>query len=93
MTLILIPIEILILIRPLQAALRARGVEVVCFDQLTPSAVADYCGQRGYLQILWECGGHLAAAAAAEGVFHKARALQRRRGLGFGAAPNPGRKP
>lgn len=31
--------------------LRARGVEVVEFDFLTPEAVADYCYARGFLQV------------------------------------------
>lgn len=34
-----------------QAKLRARGVEVVEFDFLTPEAVADYCYSRGFLQV------------------------------------------
>ena len=31
--------------------LRARGVEVVEFDFLTPELVADYCYDRGFLQV------------------------------------------
>jgi diaminohydroxyphosphoribosylaminopyrimidine deaminase/5-amino-6-(5-phosphoribosylamino)uracil reductase len=34
-----------------QALLRARGVEVVEFDFLTPENVADYCYERGFLQV------------------------------------------
>lgn len=34
-----------------QAALRSKGVEVIEFDFLTPEAVADYCYQRGFLQV------------------------------------------
>jgi diaminohydroxyphosphoribosylaminopyrimidine deaminase/5-amino-6-(5-phosphoribosylamino)uracil reductase len=34
-----------------QQALRAKGVEVVDFDFLTPEAVADYCYERGFLQV------------------------------------------
>ena len=34
-----------------QAKLRARGVEVVEFDFLTPEAVAEYCFDRGWLQV------------------------------------------
>jgi hypothetical protein len=34
-----------------QQALRAKGVEVVEFDFLTPEAVADYCYERGFLQV------------------------------------------
>jgi hypothetical protein len=34
-----------------QQALRSKGVEVVEFDFLTPEAVADYCYERGFLQV------------------------------------------
>ena len=58
-----------------QTQLRARGVEVVEFDFLTPHAVAAYCYERGFLQCLWECGGTLAAPAIAAGVIHKTLAF------------------
>lgn len=58
-----------------QQKLRARGVEVVEFDFLTPDAVAAYCYDRGFLQCLWECGGTLAAPAIAAGVIHKTLAF------------------
>ena len=41
---------------PPQAALRARGVEVIEFDFLHPGVAADYLADRGCLQLLWECG-------------------------------------
>lgn len=47
---------------------RSRGVE---FDFLTPKAVMEYCYNRGFLSILWECGGMLSAPAIASGVIHK----------------------
>lgn len=34
-----------------QQMLRSKGVEVVEFDFLTPEAVADYCYERGFLQV------------------------------------------
>ena len=34
-----------------QQSLRSKGVEVVEFDFLTPDAVADYCYERGFLQV------------------------------------------
>lgn len=58
-----------------QDMLRARGVEVVQFDFLTPDAVAAYCHDRGFLQCLWECGGTLAAPAIASRVIQKAMAF------------------
>ena len=57
------------------AELRALGVEVVEFDELTPGAVADYCAKRGYLQLFWECGGGLAGPALTDGVFHHVMAF------------------
>lgn len=65
-----------------QTMLRGRGVEVVEFDFLTPAAVSSYCYDRGFLQILWECGGTLSAPAIAAGVIHKVSAGwgRRRRG-------------
>lgn len=58
-----------------QRKLRAKGVEVVEFDFLTPDAVAAYCYERGFLQCLWECGGTLSAPAIAAGVIHKTLAF------------------
>lgn len=54
-----------------QARLAARGVEIVEFDFLTPRGVMDYCYERGFLSVLWECGGTLSAPAIASGVIHK----------------------
>ena len=61
--------------RGFQEQLRAKGVEVVQFDFLTPDAVAHYCSARGFLQCLWECGGTLAAPAIASQTVHKAMAF------------------
>jgi hypothetical protein len=35
-----------------QQFLRSKGVEVIEFDFLTPDAVADYCYERGFLQVI-----------------------------------------
>ncbi len=48
------------------------GVEVVEFELLTPRRVMEYCYTRGFLQIMWECGGLLSAPAISSGVIHKA---------------------
>ena len=58
-----------------QARLRDRGVEVIEFDFLTPDAVAEYCYARGFMQLLWECGGMLAAPAIAGNAIHKVMAF------------------
>lgn len=39
-----------------QQHLRARGVEVVEFDFLTPDNVANYCFERGFLQVRLTAG-------------------------------------
>ncbi|DBA99900.1 hypothetical protein WJX77_000507 [Trebouxia sp. C0004] len=72
-----------------QQKLRARGVEVVEFDFLTPHAVAAYCYDRGFLQCLWECGGTLAAPAIAAGVIHKTLAFIAPKLIGGVRAPSP----
>ena len=54
-----------------QKFLASKGVEVVEFDMLNPREVMEYFHLRGYLSILWECGGTLAASAIASGVIHK----------------------
>lgn len=57
--------------RRFQKFLASKGVEVVEFDLLNPRDVMEYFHDRGYLQILWECGGTLAASAISSGVIHK----------------------
>lgn len=54
-----------------QRTLASKGVEVVEFDILNPRELMDYCYDRGYLSILWECGGVLSAPAIASGIIHK----------------------
>lgn len=54
-----------------QKFLASKGVEVVEFDILNPKDVMKYLYERGYLSILWECGGTLAASAICSGVIHK----------------------
>lgn len=54
-----------------QEKLTKKGIEVVEFDMLNPRDVMEYCYSRGYLSVLWECGGELAAAAINSAVIHK----------------------
>ncbi|EEH58146.1 uncharacterized protein MICPUCDRAFT_15833 [Micromonas pusilla CCMP1545] len=72
-----------------QAQLRELGVEVIEFDDLTPSAVAEYCGKRGYLQLFWECGGGLAAPALNDGVIHHVMAFIAPKIIGSSGGPAP----
>lgn len=57
--------------RKFQKYLASRGVEVVEFDILNSRDVMEYFHDRGYLSILWECGGTLAASAISSGLIHK----------------------
>ena len=72
-----------------QQMLRSRNVEVVEFDFLTPDALAEYCYIRGFLSLLWECGGTLAAPAIAGGAIHKTMAFLAPKLIGGSRAPTP----
>eukprot|EP00240_Pyramimonas_obovata_P002222 CAMPEP_0118926750 /NCGR_PEP_ID=MMETSP1169-20130426/4373_1 /TAXON_ID=36882 /ORGANISM="Pyramimonas obovata, Strain CCMP722" /LENGTH=457 /DNA_ID=CAMNT_0006868371 /DNA_START=263 /DNA_END=1632 /DNA_ORIENTATION=- len=72
-----------------QNQLRARGVEVVEFDFLNPGVAADYLASRGCLQLLWECGGTLAAPAISDRVIHKTMAFIAPKLIGGEEAPTP----
>lgn len=61
--------------RSFQKFLASKGIEVVEFDILNPREVMEYFHDRGYLSVLWECGGTLAAAAISSGVIHKVFSL------------------
>ena len=49
--------------RDFKKKLAMKGVEVVEFDMLNPRDVMSYCYDRGYLSVLWVCGGTISAAA------------------------------
>ncbi|XP_058102513.1 riboflavin biosynthesis protein PYRR, chloroplastic isoform X2 [Magnolia sinica] len=72
-----------------QKFLASKDVEVVEFDILNPRDVMEYCYDRGYLSILWECGGSLAAPAIASGVIHKVFAFVAPKIIGGEKAPSP----
>ncbi|KAL6634345.1 hypothetical protein ACP70R_027016 [Stipagrostis hirtigluma subsp. patula] len=57
--------------RDFQKKLAMKGVEVVEFDMLNPRDLMSYCYDRGYLSVLWECGGTLAASAISASIIHK----------------------
>jgi diaminohydroxyphosphoribosylaminopyrimidine deaminase / 5-amino-6-(5-phosphoribosylamino)uracil reductase len=73
----------------MQNELRDRGVEVVEFDALTPAAVMANLYDRGFLSVLWECGGTLAAEAIADGSVQKVVAMIAPKIIGGPAAPSP----
>jgi diaminohydroxyphosphoribosylaminopyrimidine deaminase / 5-amino-6-(5-phosphoribosylamino)uracil reductase len=72
-----------------QAMLRSRGVEVVEMDILTPDRTMDYFYQRGFCNVLWECGGTLAASAIASGAIQKVLAFIAPKIIGGTNAPTP----
>lgn len=70
-------------------ALRDQGVEVVTLANLTPLAVTQNLYQRGCSQVLWECGGTLAAAALKDGVIDKIWAFVAPKLIGGVQSPSP----
>ncbi|XP_057963282.1 riboflavin biosynthesis protein PYRR, chloroplastic [Malania oleifera] len=72
-----------------QKFLVSKGVEVVEFEMLNPREVMEYFYDRGYLSILWECGGALAAPAISSGVIHKVFAFVAPKIIGGKNAPTP----
>lgn len=73
----------------LQKLLLNKGVELVEFDTLTPAKVMEFLYQRGFLSVLWECGGTLAAAAIASGAVQKILAFIAPKIIGGEGAPSP----
>ncbi len=73
----------------LQQALRDKGVEVLELPEVTPAAAMAELNQRGFLSVLWECGGTLAARAIADGSIQKIMAFIAPKIIGGEAAPSP----
>ena len=73
----------------LQQRLLAKGVEIINLDRLTPEKVNQHLYQRGLSQILWECGGVLAAKAIADGTIQKIIAFIAPKIIGGETAPSP----
>ncbi|MBE9240987.1 bifunctional diaminohydroxyphosphoribosylaminopyrimidine deaminase/5-amino-6-(5-phosphoribosylamino)uracil reductase RibD [Synechocystis salina] len=65
------------------------GIETLILDPLTPLAVMTELYQRDCLQVLWECGGILAAEAIAMGTVQKVHAFLAPKIIGGGMAPTP----
>jgi diaminohydroxyphosphoribosylaminopyrimidine deaminase/5-amino-6-(5-phosphoribosylamino)uracil reductase len=73
----------------LQETLQQRGVEVLELDPLTPAALMAEFYDRGFLSVLWECGGNLAAQAIADGSIQKVMAFIAPKMIGGSMAPSP----
>ncbi len=72
-----------------QQLLRNKGVEVVELLSLTPAKAMAYLYNRGFLSVLWECGGTLASQAIAEGAVQKILAFIAPKIIGGSTAPTP----
>ncbi len=73
----------------MQAQLRDRGVQVLELDELRPAVVMQHLYDRGFLSVLWECGGTLAASAIADGAIQKVLAFIAPKIVGGSIAPSP----
>lgn len=72
-----------------QEQLRKKGVMVVELRSLSPGSAMSYLYERGFLSVLWECGGTLAARAISEGAVQKILAFVAPKIVGGKAAPSP----
>lgn len=75
--------------RELQQPLLQQGVEVVELAPLTPERVMAYLYDQGFLSVLWECGGTLAASAITQGAVQKILAFIAPKIIGGNTAPTP----
>jgi diaminohydroxyphosphoribosylaminopyrimidine deaminase / 5-amino-6-(5-phosphoribosylamino)uracil reductase len=73
----------------MQSQLRDRGVEILELDTLKPSQVMQHLHDRGFLSVLWECGGTLAASAIADGAIQQVLAFIAPKIVGGRIAPSP----
>lgn len=73
----------------MQAMLRDLGVSVVELAALTPDNAMAYFYERGFCNVLWECGGTLAASAIAAGAIQKVMAFIAPKIIGGNNAPTP----
>lgn len=72
-----------------QQMLQQRGVEVIAVPELTPAEAIAHLSDRGFLSVLWECGGTLAARAIADGTVQKILAFIAPKLIGGTTAPSP----
>ncbi|MEB3228824.1 MAG: bifunctional diaminohydroxyphosphoribosylaminopyrimidine deaminase/5-amino-6-(5-phosphoribosylamino)uracil reductase RibD [Synechocystis sp.] len=73
----------------IQLQLDALGVEVIVLETVTPIAVMNELYKRDCLQVLWECGGTLAAPAIAQGCVQKVHGFIAPKIIGGRHAPSP----
>ncbi|MEB3174593.1 MAG: bifunctional diaminohydroxyphosphoribosylaminopyrimidine deaminase/5-amino-6-(5-phosphoribosylamino)uracil reductase RibD [Cyanobacteriota bacterium] len=75
--------------RETRARLEALGVEVLVLPRLTPGEVMAELYRRDCLQVLWECGGVLAAPAIADNCVQELWAFIAPKLIGGAQAPGP----
>ena len=73
----------------IQSAIAAQGVQIISLEALTPDAVMADLYTQGHSQILWECGGTLAAAAIEDQSIQKVYAFIAPKIIGGIHAPSP----
>lgn len=73
----------------MQGFLQDRGVAVVALPNLTPAGAIAHFHQLGFLSVLWECGGVLAARAIADGSIQKVLAFIAPKLIGGSSAFSP----
>lgn len=73
----------------LKRSLGDRGVEIVELPAVDVAAVMKHLGDRGMNQVLWECGGILAAAAIQAQAVQKIMAFIAPKIIGGALAPTP----
>jgi diaminohydroxyphosphoribosylaminopyrimidine deaminase / 5-amino-6-(5-phosphoribosylamino)uracil reductase len=73
----------------LQKILIDLGVKILELDLLSPKLVMQQLYDRGFLSVLWECGGTLAASAIADGAIQKVLAFVAPKIVGGVTAPSP----
>jgi diaminohydroxyphosphoribosylaminopyrimidine deaminase / 5-amino-6-(5-phosphoribosylamino)uracil reductase len=71
------------------ARLRDLGVQILELETLKPMLVMQHLYDRGFLSVLWECGGTLAASAIADGTIQKVLAFIAPKIVGGISAPSP----
>jgi diaminohydroxyphosphoribosylaminopyrimidine deaminase / 5-amino-6-(5-phosphoribosylamino)uracil reductase len=72
-----------------QEILRKQGVEILEMETLTPDKVMGHLYERGFSNVLWECGGTLAASAISSGAVQKVMAFIAPKMIGGINAPTP----
>lgn len=70
-------------------ALKRQGVEIIELSDLTPDRVMQVLYDRGCAQVLWECGGTLAAQALQDRSIQKIYAFIAPKIIGGSSAPSP----